>query len=98
VNVIDVGRNVPGVFALEQNYPNPFNPITIINFQLPIVNFVTLKIYDILGREVTTLVSEKLSPGTYNAEWNASGFASGVYFYRLQAGDFVETKKLLLLR
>lgn len=83
---------------LANNYPNPFNPSTKIQFSLPKAAYVTLKIYNSLGQEVTKLVSENMNAGTYTTEWNASGFASGVYFCRLDAGSFVETKKLVLLR
>ncbi|MBI5471915.1 MAG: T9SS type A sorting domain-containing protein [Ignavibacteriae bacterium] len=96
---------IPLMFALEQNYPNPFNPTTEIRYQIPEVrgqrsevSRVTLKVFDILGREVATLVDEVRQPGTYNVQWNASGVASGVYLYRLRADAFVETKKCLMLR
>jgi hypothetical protein len=85
-------------FALEQNYPNPFNPSTTISFSLPSKSFVTLKVFDIMGREVATLVNEELSAGNYLQKWNATKMSSGIYFYRLQAGSFTETKKLVLLR
>ena len=88
----------PSDVALFQNYPNPFNPTTNIGFQVSDFGFVSLKIYDILGREVATLVNERKPAGKYSVTWNASSMASGVYFYRLEAGSFVETKKLLLLR
>ncbi|MBI3005477.1 MAG: T9SS type A sorting domain-containing protein [Ignavibacteriales bacterium] len=88
----------PRLHSLDQNYPNPFNPSTEIQFSLPQKSHVTLTIFDLLGREVTTLVSEELSAGSYSTRWNAAGLPSGVYFYRLSGGDFVETKKLLLLR
>jgi hypothetical protein len=88
----------PTAFRLYQNYPNPFNPVT--NFKFTIVNsqLTILKVYDVLGREVATLVNEVKQPGAYAVQWDASGVASGVYFYRLQAGGFVQTKKLLLLK
>jgi photosystem II stability/assembly factor-like uncharacterized protein len=89
---------LPSDFYLNQNYPNPFNPTTIINYSIPKASFVTIKVYDILGREITTLVNEQKSPGNYNVQFNASRFSSGVYFYRMQAGDFVQTKKLVLLK
>ena len=89
---------VPKRFGVSQNYPNPFNPTTIINFQLPMSSFVTLKVYDILGREVKVLVNEKLKAGTYTVTFNADKLSSGIYFYRLHAGSFTETKRLLLLR
>jgi photosystem II stability/assembly factor-like uncharacterized protein len=85
-------------FRLEQNYPNPFNPSTKIGFKVQGSGFTSLKVYDILGREVRTLVSEYLQPGSYEVTFDAAGLASGVYFYRLQAGEFTQTKRLLLLR
>ena len=93
-----ISPSIPGEFALEQNYPNPFNPSTRIEYQLPAKSHLTLKIYDLLGREIATLVNEEQKAGYKSVEWNASNFASGVYFYRLQAGSFTGTKKLLLLR
>lgn len=89
---------VPRQLALHQNYPNPFNPATTISFNLPSESFVSLKVFDALGREVSILVSKELPAGTYAREWNAAAFPSGVYFYRLQAGSFSETKKLFLLK
>jgi hypothetical protein len=89
---------IPTVFSLAQNYPNPFNPSTTISFSLPSKSFVSLKIFDLIGREVSTVVSEELSAGRYAKQWIANGMPSGVYFYRLQAGSFTETKKLVLLR
>lgn len=91
-------RGMPREFALEQNYPNPFNPSTHIAFTLPHAAFVRLTVHDVLGREVATLVSEELLPGAYERRFDATGFASGVYFYRMQAGGFVQTKRLVLLR
>jgi uncharacterized delta-60 repeat protein len=88
----------PIQFTLYQNYPNPFNPTTTISFSLPSKSFVSLKVFDALGREVASLVSEELHAGTYSLQWNAAGSPSGVYFYRLQTGSFTETKKLLLIR
>jgi hypothetical protein len=89
---------IPGSFALLQNFPNPFNPKTVIQFSIPHFGFISLRIYNVLGEEISTLVSEELHPGTYKANWDASSVPSGVYFYRLQAGSFTETKKLILLR
>jgi hypothetical protein len=89
---------IPSAFALHQNFPNPFNPSTSIEFALPKSGFVTLKIYNTLGEEVATLVSEKLPAGKHQRVWEAKGLASGVYVYRLQAGDFEQTRKLILLR
>jgi hypothetical protein len=101
-----LSSDLPTHFGLEQNYPNPFNPSTTISFRLPFQAFVSMKVFDALGREVSTLLSEELSAGTYSQEWNAAGLPSGVYFYRLQAhqtfggrsGSFTDTRKLLLLR
>ena len=90
--------NLPTNFSIEQNYPNPFNPTTTINYSLPKASLVTIKVYDILGREVATLVNVQKVTGNYEVQFNAAKLASGVYFYRMQAGDFVETKKLLLLK
>ena len=91
-------NNVTQSFALSQNYPNPFNPSTTIEFDLPKTSEVNLKIFNILGEEVTTLVSDRLSAGSYSYEWDASKLASGVYLYRLQAGNYVETRKMVLMK
>ena len=88
----------PPVFRLRQNYPNPFNPSTRIPFSVESPGFVTLKIYDLLGREVRTLVSDELQPGSYEKTFDAQDLAGGVYWYRLQSERFVETRKFLLLR
>ena len=88
----------PLEYRLDQNYPNPFNPKTDVRYEISDVGFVKLVVYDILGREVVTLVNEKKAPGRYSVTWDASGQASGVYFYRLQAGSFIETRKLVLVR
>jgi hypothetical protein len=85
-------------FRLDQNYPNPFNPSTTIRFSLPEAARVSLKIFTLLGEEVATLVSGDLQAGQHSARWDAAEIPSGVYFYRLQAGQFTETKKLVLLR
>jgi hypothetical protein len=90
--------SLPTVFALQQNYPNPFNPSTTIKYDLPKETRVKLVVYDILGREVSTLVDETQKSGSYRVVWNANRFASGVYLYRLQAGNYSSTKKLLLLK
>jgi hypothetical protein len=99
-------QEVPSGFVLEQNYPNPFNPSTIIKYNLPSslqggesgVRLVTLKIYNLLGKKLATLVNEQQAPGNYEVKFNGSNLASGVYIYRLQAGNFVSTKKLMLLK
>ena len=85
-------------FKLYQNYPNPFNPVTILEFRIPDLEFVNLKVYDALGKEVTTLVNEKLSPGLYQIKFDGNGLRSGVYFCRLSAGRFSETKKMMLVK
>jgi len=95
-------------FILSQNYPNPFNPSTMIKYSIPELSYVTIKVYDVLGNEIATLVNEEKSIGSYEVEFNISslqgsvsakgGYASGVYFYQLKAGDYVETKKMLLLK
>jgi hypothetical protein len=94
----DTNNSIPTVYALEQNYPNPFNPTTTINYQLPEKGHANLRVYDILGNLVTTLLDEELNPGYYSVTWDASGLASGIYFYRLNSGSFVSTKKLILLK
>jgi photosystem II stability/assembly factor-like uncharacterized protein len=89
---------LPSSFSLDQNYPNPFNPSTTIRYSIPHASYVTLKVFNRLGDEVTTLVSKQLPPGSYTATWNAAGSASGIYFYRLQTTDDVSTKKFVLLK
>ncbi len=88
----------PNEFALSQNYPNPFNPTTKIEFALADARFVELKVFDLLGREVATLMREQKAAGAYSVEWNASIFPSGTYLCRLQAGSFAETKKIVLMK
>ncbi|MBC8044729.1 MAG: DUF4876 domain-containing protein [Rhizobacter sp.] len=91
-------RATPKGFALAQNYPNPFNPNTVVGYQLTAASQVSLKVFDVLGREVATLVNEKQSAGNYAVNFNAAGFTSGVYFYRLQTGNNVATKKMMLVK
>jgi photosystem II stability/assembly factor-like uncharacterized protein len=93
-----ISFGIPVQFLLFQNYPNPFNPTTNIKFDIPKASFVKLIVYDVLGRELRTLVNEQLKAGTYKADWYASAFPSGVYFYKLSAGDFTETKKMVLVK
>ena len=90
--------NLPVNYILYQNYPNPFNPTTTIDYSIPTTSFVTIAVYDILGREVTKLVNEEKQPGNYSILFDGSNFPSSIYFYRIQAGNFVETKKLILLK
>jgi photosystem II stability/assembly factor-like uncharacterized protein len=96
--VRDREGSLPATFSLEQNYPNPFNPSTTIVFHLPGRSFVSLKVFDVLGREIATLVSQELLAGDFPVTWDATAFPSGVYFYQLRGDSFVETKKLVLLR
>ena len=91
-------NNVPQNFQLEQNYPNPFNPTTQINYSIPSSQKVSLKVYDELGKEVATLVNNEQAAGNYTVDFDASRFASGVYFYRIQAGSFIQMKKMILMK
>jgi len=91
-------NSAPALFILEQNYPNPFNPKTVVSCQLPMASWVKLIVCDLLGREVKVLMNEKKEPGRYEVQFDGSRLGSGVYLYRMQAGDFVQTRKLLLLR
>jgi len=104
VSVANINQN-PTNFNLSQNYPNPFNPTTTIKYQIPDLpagrqglSFVTLKVHDVLGNKVAALINEEKPAGSYEVDFDASGLTSGVYFYRLQTGEFVETKKMILLR
>ena len=94
----DRPNTTPTEFVLNQNYPNPFNPSTKISWQSPVSSMQTLKVYDVLGNEVAALVDEYKPAGKYEVEFNASSLASGIYFYRIQAGSFVDTKKMILLK
>ena len=90
--------SIPDIFELSQNYPNPFNPSTTLKYEIPKESYITLKVYDILGREVAILVNEQQKAGYYEVDWNAVNNSSGVYFYKIQAGQFVETKKMVLMK
>jgi len=94
---VKVTPPVPTGFRLDQNYPNPFNPSTTISYNIPTKEFVSLQIFDLLGKEVATIVAEELSAGTHFILWNAVGLSAGLYFYQLQAGSYCETKKLMIL-
>ena len=89
---------MPSEYSLFQNYPNPFNARTTIKYGLPEAARVIINIYDVLGRRVETLVDTKQQPGYYQVTWNADDLSSGIYFYKLTAGDFVESKKMTLLK
>jgi hypothetical protein len=92
------GYFAPDNYSLSQNYPNPFNQMTTISFNIPARAFVSLKVYDLAGRQVSSLVAEELPAGEYTRQWNAAGFPSSIYFYQLQSGSSMETKKLILLK
>jgi hypothetical protein len=94
----DKNKTIPTYFSLSQNYPNPFNPATTINYQIANASNVTLKVFDLLGREVTTLVNENKSPGYYEVKFDGSALTSGIYFYRIQCGSFSEAKKFVLMK
>jgi len=98
IGIRHINEQVPEYYSLYQNYPNPFNPSTTIKFDVPKEAYVSIKVYNILGSEVSALVKERMKPGGYEVQWNASGFASGVYFYKLTAGEFSVTMKMILLK
>jgi hypothetical protein len=98
VSAINSNKILPKLFKLFQNYPNPFNPSTIINYEIPEYSFVTLKVFDILGREIATLVNEEKAAGEYSLTFDASNLSSGIYFYRITAGNFSGVKKMLLIK
>jgi hypothetical protein len=98
VGINQISSNVPERFSLSQNYPNPFNPSTKINFNVPAKGFVTLKVYDALGQEVAELVNQNMNVGEYAYDFNASSLSSGIYFYTLRGENFVQTKKMLLVK
>ncbi len=98
-NVIEITADlIPNSFNLSQNYPNPFNPATNIQFEVPSPQFVSLKVYDIVGKEVITLVNEKKQPGKYEVQFNASNLPSGVYICKLNTENYSSTKKMILLK
>jgi len=94
----ELNTTAPNEYTLIQNYPNPFNPSTTINYQIPELSFVTIKVYDVLGKEIATLVNEEKPFGDYEIEFNGTGLPSGIYFYRLQTGNFVEIKKMVFIK
>jgi hypothetical protein len=89
---------IPNDYKLSQNYPNPFNPVTMINYQLPMNSHVLLKVYDILGREISTLIDEPVAAGRHEVHWNAADLPSGLYFYRIQTGSYSAVKKMILMK
>lgn len=98
IGISQLGTEIPAGYMLKQNYPNPFNPSTNIKFLIPEKSFVELIIYDALGKQVNVLVNQDMDAGTYNVDWNALDFPSGIYFYKLTANDFTETKKMVLIK
>jgi len=100
INTVSVSNDpvIPSKYSLEQNYPNPFNPTTNIKYNVPKNTFVTLKVYDVMGREVRTLVNENKNAGTYEVKFDAGTLSSGMYLYKIQTGDFVETKNMILIK
>jgi hypothetical protein len=98
INDVSEHANVHASYTLSQNFPNPFNPSTTIKFELPKASEVRLNVYDLLGREASVLVNDRRDAGVYEVKFDATGLSSGVYFYRIQAGDFIQTKRLLLLK
>ncbi len=91
-------NGLPEEFNLSQNYPNPFNPATEISFTLPVEGEVSLVVYDVLGNKIETLVKQTKPAGTYRITWNGTNYSSGVYYYRMESGNFVQTKKMLLIK
>jgi len=98
IGVQKISSEIPDKFSLYQNYPNPFNPSTTIRYQIPKEQIVMLKIFDIMGKEIETIVNEKQSPGAYEVNWNALKFSSGVYFYKIETEGFTDTKRMLLVK
>ncbi len=98
VGVENITENIPDKYSLSQNYPNPFNPVTSIKYQIPESGFTTLKVYDILGNEVASLVNEKREAGSYEVNFSGDGLSSGVYYYKLSSGSFSDTKKMMLVK
>jgi hypothetical protein len=93
-----ISSEIPLTYSLYQNYPNPFNPVTNIKFDLPKSGYVEIKIFDIQGREIAQLVNQQMQPGVYSVNWDASNYPSGVYFYKIEAGDYKESKRMVLIK
>jgi hypothetical protein len=98
VGINQISSEIPQDYTLSQNYPNPFNPVTNIKFEMPKSGLVKLVIYDAAGKEITHLVNQQMQAGSYSADWDASAYPSGVYFYKIETGSFVETQKMILLK
>ena len=98
IGIRPISTEIPNQFSLSQNYPNPFNPITHFEFRIADFGFVKISVYDILGREVSVLVNEKLKAGIYEAEFDGTNFPSGIYFYKMEAEGFKEIKKMVLVK
>ncbi len=98
IGIEPISNIIPSKFALHQNYPNPFNPVTKINFDIPKAGFTTLKVFDITGSEISTLVSEDISAGSYSISFDASNLSSGIYYYRLESGGNIKTEKMTLVK
>ena len=92
------GIDLPHQYSLRQNYPNPFNPITVISYEIPVSSLVDLIVFDLLGREVAVLVNEEIPAGIHTIQWNAGHMPSGVYFYRLTAGTYTQTRQMILIK
>jgi hypothetical protein len=98
IGIQQIGSEIPSTFELKQNYPNPFNPSTKIGFKIPKSWFVSLKIYDITGKEVQALLEQSLNAGEYSVDWNAGNLPSGIYIYSMQAGSFTQSRKMILVK
>ncbi len=98
IGLVKISEEIPSDFNILQNYPNPFNPVTNIKFDIPKSSNVKISIFDILGKEISVLVNEELNPGTFEINWDASNFPSGVYFYMIETGDYSESKKMILIK
>ncbi len=98
LGINQLNTEIPEKFSLSQNYPNPFNPTTHFVFRIADFGFVRLTVYDVIGKEVQVLVNEELQPGSYEADWDASAYPSGVYYYKLESSGFTDTRKMLLVK
>ena len=98
IGITPVSTDLPTTFILYKNFPNPFNPVTKIQFDIPKSSFTKILIYDVTGRIIKMLVNEELKPGKYEVDWDASNFPSGVYFYKIEAGSFIDSKKMILIK